>query len=320
MVRAAKDAARWFSELPRAERPLFVSINVSSRQLFRPETIQEIRHVLGRNIVPSGTLRLEIAESLVMENPEQAADVLKVLRGSGVELALDDFGTGYSSLAYLNRFPFDTIKINRELVRSSGSASGAAIMRSMVALAHELSKTVVAEGVERADEATFLRSIGCEYAQGYHFGEPIPTRRHAASEGGAPFGTQNAAAWLLPSEAENGCAGRGGKALATAAANGEQPKQPCRRAPSCQRQKAISDKGRVNGAANSWLRFCRGKKPCGYTARRSHNRQPASAPTADARAAAAACSATAKIRDNGQAAIPAASGRKHSQFREAIAA
>jgi hypothetical protein len=76
----------------------------------------------------------------------------------------------------LNRFPFETIKIDRELVRGCGTASGAAIMRSMVALAHELSKTVVAEGVERADEATFLRSIGCEYAQGYHFGEPIPER------------------------------------------------------------------------------------------------------------------------------------------------
>ena len=149
------------------------------------------RHAAARN-----------RRSLVMENPEQAAEVLKVLRGSGVELALDDFGTGYSSLAYLNRFPFDTIKINRELVRGSGTASGAAIMRSMVALAHELSKTVVAEGVERADEATFLRSIGCEYAQGYHFGEPIPERAViAASEDGAPFGAQNAAARLLPSEA-----------------------------------------------------------------------------------------------------------------------
>jgi hypothetical protein len=121
-------------------------------------------------------LRLEFSEKLVMDNPEQAAEVLKVLRASGAELTLDEFGTGYSSLAYLNRFPFDSIKVCRELVRTSGTAAGAAIMRSMVALAHELSRTVVAEGVERADEATFLRSIGCEYAQGYHFGEPIPER------------------------------------------------------------------------------------------------------------------------------------------------
>jgi diguanylate cyclase (GGDEF)-like protein len=176
LLRAAKDASRWLAELPRPERPLFVTVNISSPQIFKPEAIQEIRHILGRNIVPPGTLRLEIAEDLVMGNPEQAIEVLKVLRGSGAELSLDEFGTGYSSLAYLNRFPFDTIKVCRGLVRSSGTASGAAIMRSMVALAHELSKTVVAEGVERADEATFLRSIGCEYAQGYHFGEPIPER------------------------------------------------------------------------------------------------------------------------------------------------
>jgi diguanylate cyclase (GGDEF)-like protein len=176
LLRAAKDAAKWQAELPRAERPLFVSVNVSSRQLFRPESVQEIRHILGRNIVPRGSLRLEITETLVMENPEQAIEVLEILRGSGAELALDDFGTGYSSLAYLQRFPFDTIKIDRELVRGSNTPNGAAIMRSIVALTHELSKKVVAEGVEHAQEAAFLRGIGCEYAQGYHFGEPIPDR------------------------------------------------------------------------------------------------------------------------------------------------
>ncbi|MEQ1673362.1 MAG: EAL domain-containing protein, partial [Hyphomicrobium sp.] len=176
LIRAAKECAKWQQELPRAERQLFVSVNVSSRQLFKPESVQEIRHVLGRNIVPRGALRLEITETLVMENPEQAVEVLETLRGAGAELALDDFGTGYSSLAYLQRFPFDTIKIDRELVRASSSANGAAIMRSIVALTHELSKKVVAEGVEHAEEAIFLRSIGCEYAQGYHFGEPISDR------------------------------------------------------------------------------------------------------------------------------------------------
>ena len=176
LLRAAKDCAKWQTELPRADRPLFVSVNVSSKQLFKPESVQEIRHILGRNIVPRGTLRLEITETLVMENPEQAVEVLETLRGAGAELALDDFGTGYSSLAYLQRFPFDTIKIDRELVGASDSASGAAIMRSIVALSHELAKKVVAEGVESAEEAVFMRTIGCEYAQGYHFGEPISER------------------------------------------------------------------------------------------------------------------------------------------------
>jgi diguanylate cyclase (GGDEF)-like protein len=176
LLRAAHDAARWQTELPRSERPLFVSVNVSSRQIFRPESVQEIRHILGRNIVPRGVLRLEVTETLVMENPEQAAEVLETLRGAGADLALDDFGTGYSSLAYLQRFPFDTIKVDREIVRGSATPTGAAILRSIVALAHELSKRVVAEGVEEAEQATFLRSIGCEYAQGFHFGEPIPER------------------------------------------------------------------------------------------------------------------------------------------------
>lgn len=176
LIRAATDAARWQSELPRSERPLFVSVNVSSRQILKPEAVQEIRHVLGRNIVPKGSIRLEITETIVMENPEQSAEVLESLRAAGAELALDDFGTGYSSIAYLHRFPFDIIKIDRELVRGSYSADGATIMRSIVALAHELGKTVVAEGVEEKEEASFLRSIGCEYAQGYHFGEPMAER------------------------------------------------------------------------------------------------------------------------------------------------
>ena len=126
-----------------------MSVNISSRQIFRQNLIQEIRHILGRNIVPKGSLRLEITESLVMENPEQATEILEWLRGAGAELALDDFGTGYSSLAYLQRLPFDTIKIDRSLVQASGESGGAgsAIVRSIVALGHELGKSVVAEGV-----------------------------------------------------------------------------------------------------------------------------------------------------------------------------
>jgi len=178
LLRAAHEAARWQRELPREERPLFVSVNISSRQIFRQNLIQEIRHILGRNIVPKGSLRLEITESLVMENPEQATEILEWLRGAGAELALDDFGTGYSSLAYLQRFPFDTIKVDRALVQASGDSGGAgsAIVRSIVALGHELGKSVVAEGVENAEDVAFLRSISCQYAQGFYYGEPMSDR------------------------------------------------------------------------------------------------------------------------------------------------
>ncbi|HWK33200.1 MAG TPA: EAL domain-containing protein, partial [Hyphomicrobium sp.] len=178
LLRAAHEAARWQRELPREERPLFVSVNISSRQIFRQNLIQEIRHILGRNIVPKGSLRLEITESLVMENPEQATEILEWLRGAGAELALDDFGTGYSSLAYLQRFPFDTIKVDRALVQAGGDSGGAgsAIVRSIVALGHELGKGVVAEGVETAEDVAFLRSISCQYAQGFYYGEPMSDR------------------------------------------------------------------------------------------------------------------------------------------------
>ena len=177
LSRAVHEAARWQKELPRTDKPLFVSVNVSSRQLFRQDLIQEIRHIIGRAVLPAGALRLEITESLVMENPEQASEILEWLRGAGAGLSMDDFGTGYSSLSYLQRFPFDTIKIDRDLVQTSGSdGSGSAIVRSIVALAHELGKKIVAEGVEQATDVGFLRSIGCEYAQGFYYGEAMPDR------------------------------------------------------------------------------------------------------------------------------------------------
>ena len=121
LLEAAQEAARWQRELPRDEDPLFVSVNISSRQLFRQNLVQEIRHILGRNIVPKGTLRLEITESLVMENPEQATEILEWLRGAGAELAIDDFGTGYSSLAYLQRFPSTPSRSTRRWCRRAAT-------------------------------------------------------------------------------------------------------------------------------------------------------------------------------------------------------
>jgi diguanylate cyclase (GGDEF)-like protein len=172
---ALEEASRWHKLLPRDRDPLFVSVNVSSRQLFRQDMVQEIRLMLAREAVPRGTLKLEITESLVMENPERAVEILTWLKTFGASLALDDFGTGYSSLSYLHRFPCDTIKVDRSLVRDTGlNGSTPLILRSVIALAHELGKEVVAEGVETQADAAYLRSIGCEYGQGYYYGEPMP--------------------------------------------------------------------------------------------------------------------------------------------------
>jgi EAL domain-containing protein (putative c-di-GMP-specific phosphodiesterase class I) len=174
---ALEEASRWHKLLPRDRDPLFVSVNVSSRQLFRQDMVQEIRLMLAREAVPRGTLKLEITESLVMENPERAVEILTWLKTFGASLALDDFGTGYSSLSYLHRFPCDTIKVDRSLVRDSGlNGSTPLILRSVIALAHELGKEVVAEGVETQADAAYLRSIGCEYGQGYYYGEPMPPK------------------------------------------------------------------------------------------------------------------------------------------------
>jgi len=179
LLQAARDAARWHKVLTaRDDTPLFVSVNVSSKQLFRQDLVQEIRHILGQNIVPHGALKLEVTESLVMENPEQAVEILGWLKSAGAELTLDDFGTGYSSLSYLQRFPFDGIKIDQSFIKDGvkSDGTGAVLVRSMVAMAHELELSVVAEGVEDADTAAFLRSIGSEYAQGFFYGEPISQR------------------------------------------------------------------------------------------------------------------------------------------------
>lgn len=177
LTRSAQDVVRWQKELPRPDNPLFVSVNISSRQLFRQDLIQEVRHIFGRGLVPKGTLKLEVNETLIMENPEQAAEILDWLRGAGAELSLDDFGTGYSSVAYLQRFAFDTVKLDRGLVQSAHPAgAGTAMVRSIVALAHELGKKIVAEGVETSDDVAFLRSIGCEFAQGAYYSEPMGER------------------------------------------------------------------------------------------------------------------------------------------------
>ena len=171
-------AARWHRELPRSEAPLFVSVNVSSRQLFRQDLIQEFRNILGRSRIPKGCLKLEVTESLVMENPEQAIEVLDWLRAAGAGISLDDFGTGYSSLAYLHELPVDAIKIDRTFVQGLGeeAGSGPSIVRSIVNLADELQTSVVAEGVETPEDVAFLRSIGCEFAQGFYYGEPMSER------------------------------------------------------------------------------------------------------------------------------------------------
>jgi diguanylate cyclase (GGDEF)-like protein/PAS domain S-box-containing protein len=157
-----------------AGKPQQVAVNVSARQLRQPGFIDLVDGVLAQTGCPATALELEVTESLLLEDADSAIALLGQLHARGVRIAIDDFGTGYSSLSYLRRLPVQTLKIDRSFVSELGSdASVAAIARTIIVLAHSLQMDVIAEGVETAEQADWLRREGCDWAQGWYYGRSM---------------------------------------------------------------------------------------------------------------------------------------------------
>src|SRR5687768_9625583 len=174
---ACRQARDWQDNYP-AVPPLFVSVNLSVKQFNQPELVENITRLLQEFELPPRCLKLEITESVFTDNIEAAVGLLTQLRNLGVQLSIDDFGTGYSSLSYLQRFPIDTLKIDRSFVtQMMENEENLAIVRTIVALAQNLGMDVVAEGVETEDQLMLLRKLECENGQGFLFSTPLPDRQ-----------------------------------------------------------------------------------------------------------------------------------------------
>ncbi len=154
--------------------PLGMSVNLSGKQLTQPDVVERVEQILQVTGLNPNTLKLEITESSIMENAEATIAMLQQLKALGIQLSIDDFGTGYSSLSYLYRFPIDTLKIDRSFVtRMDVELEKLELVRTIAALAWNLSMNVVAEGIETQQQLSHLRALGCDYGQGYLFSKPV---------------------------------------------------------------------------------------------------------------------------------------------------
>ncbi len=174
--RACRQAVEWHQLRPDS-RPLDVAVNLSARQVAHRDLPATVEEILGRTGLDPAHLRLEITESILLEESATATSSLEALNELGVRLVLDDFGTGYSSLAYLNRFPFHALKIDRSFVDALGiEQEPTAIVEAIIGMAGALSLEVIAEGVESEVQLAELQRLGCDYAQGHLFHAAMPDR------------------------------------------------------------------------------------------------------------------------------------------------
>ncbi|NJB67958.1 diguanylate cyclase (GGDEF)-like protein/PAS domain S-box-containing protein [Desulfobaculum xiamenense] len=176
---ACATMAAWQKAYPH-RNDLVMSVNISSKQFAQPSLVDQITCIIEETGIVPSSLKLEITESAVMENAESALVMLRRLKALGIQLSIDDFGTGYSSLAYLQRFPVDTLKVDRSFIADMCSGTqNTEIVRAVLVLARTLGLDVIAEGVEESDQINALRGLDCEYVQGFFFSCPL--ERDAAS-------------------------------------------------------------------------------------------------------------------------------------------
>ena len=169
---ACAQVRQWQLDSP-SHRALSLSVNLSARQVAQPDLLNRIKEALETSKLNPHCLKLEITESVVMENAEAAALMFKQLRSLGVQLSIDDFGTGYSSLSYLHRFPLNYLKIDRSFVSRLTTDNDNAIVRTISTLARNLGMEVIAEGIETEEQYQQLKMLGCEYGQGFLFSRPV---------------------------------------------------------------------------------------------------------------------------------------------------
>jgi PAS domain S-box-containing protein len=170
---ACEQARQWHLASPR-ETPLSMSVNISARQFLQDDLVTQIETILQETQVEPTAINLEITESVTMGDAERTIRVVKELKKLGLRFSIDDFGTGYSSLSYLGRFPMDTLKIDRSFVSHlKSNPENREIIRTIIGLARNLGMDVVAEGTETLEEINYLRTLECEFAQGYFFSRPV---------------------------------------------------------------------------------------------------------------------------------------------------
>jgi len=171
---ACLKAREWQEKHPRVP-PLAMSVNLSARQLSRPDLVETVEGILEETGLAGSSLTLDVTETEYVKSLGAHGVALERLRSLGVRFSIDDFGTGYSSLSYLKMLPADAIKIDKSFVGGLGyDVENTAIVGMVVELAHTLGMEVIAEGVENEEQARLLREMGCDMAQGFHFAKPLP--------------------------------------------------------------------------------------------------------------------------------------------------